>query len=80
MVFIRPVILRDSVQATFQTNARYNFMRDMQLEQAQDGVRLMRGDTIPILPELPLAPAGQPTDSPVIDLRRGEEDEDGGEP
>ena len=31
MVFIRPTILRDNVQATFETNAKYNYIRDEQL-------------------------------------------------
>jgi general secretion pathway protein D len=64
MVFIKPTILRDDTQAAFETNAKYNYVRNMQLEQNPDKVRLMPGQTKPVLP--PLAPASPP----VIDLRQ----------
>jgi general secretion pathway protein D len=51
MVFIRPTIIRDSSQSTFQTGQRYNYLRDLQIEQAQQGVQMLRGEDIPILPE-----------------------------
>ncbi len=38
MVFIRPTILRDGVQAAVETNAKYNVLRDQQLA-AQEGPR-----------------------------------------
>ena len=31
MFFIKPTILRNEAQATFETNAKYNYIRDMQL-------------------------------------------------
>jgi len=61
MVFIRPTILRDSVQAAFETNAKYRFIRDLQLEQGEDPVQLMREEQRPTLPELP---AAQPSQAP----------------
>lgn len=54
MVFIRPTILRDTIDARFQTNRKYNFIREMQLQQAEQPIRLMREETRPLLPELEL--------------------------
>lgn len=53
MVFIRPTILRDNIQARFETDAKYQYIRDLQLEQAEEPVQLMRDASRPILPELP---------------------------
>ena len=39
MVFIKPTILRDDAQAAFETNAKYNYVRDQQLAQNPDKVR-----------------------------------------
>lgn len=62
MVFIRPRILRDSMDAQFQTNAKYNYMRDEQLRQDDRPVQLMRDETRPQLLPLPeLEDAVQPT-------------------
>ena len=41
MVFIKPTILRDNVQAAFETNAKYNYIRDQQLLIKPKNVRLM---------------------------------------
>jgi general secretion pathway protein D len=60
MVFIRPTIMRDSVQAAFETDAKYRYIRDLQLQQAGENVRLMRDAQRPILPEMPQAPAPMP--------------------
>ena len=66
MIFIRPKILRDSVQTAYETNAKYNYMRDIQ-QQGRGGqggrVAIMPNEDRPILP--PLAPSGPPP----IDLR-----------
>ena len=63
MIFIRPTILRNSVQANFETNAKYRFIRDLQLQQAQETVPLMRNADRPLLPELtqpaPIPPPAQ---------------------
>ncbi len=53
MVFIRPTILRDSIQASFETNSKYNYIRDLQLNQAEEPVQLMRDAERPLLPPLP---------------------------
>jgi len=72
MVFIRPTILRDNVQATFETNAKYNYIRDQQLATKPENPRLMPLTPRPVLPDMPqpqtLSPAGSPLE-PVIDLR-----------
>ena len=44
MVFIQPKILRDGVQASFETNAKYNYIRD---EQKRMGPRF---EVVPMLP------------------------------
>jgi general secretion pathway protein D len=64
MVFIKPTILRDDAQASFETNAKYNFVRDQQIAQDPDKVKLMPGETRPLLP------AAAPADPPAIDLRQ----------
>ncbi len=51
MVFIRPTILRDNVQASYQTGTRYNYVRELQLEQQERGGGLLRGEESPLLPE-----------------------------
>ncbi|HEU4620065.1 MAG TPA: hypothetical protein VFV10_18660, partial [Gammaproteobacteria bacterium] len=58
MVFIRPTILRDSTQARFDTSGKYNFLRALQLEQAEKPVRLMHEEKSPVLPPMPGAPSG----------------------
>jgi general secretion pathway protein D len=64
MIFIKPTILRDDAQAAFETDAKYNFVRNQQLAGDPDKVRLLRNETRPVLPAA--APAGPP----VIDLRK----------
>ena len=65
MVFIRPRILRDGVEATFATQQKYNFMRDRQGDRAGERIPLMRGERRPELP--------------VLDLRGDEDDDTDGE-
>ena len=51
MIFIRPTILRDASQTAFETNQKYNMIRDVQ--QGQKGrVELMPGTQRPMLPPL----------------------------
>ncbi len=63
MVFIRPTILRDSVQAAFETNAKYRYIRDLQIQQAERSVPLMSDAQRPTLPALEegetASPAGE---------------------
>ena len=62
MVFIRPTILRDSAQAAFQTDAKYRYIRDLQLQQGEQSVQLMGDAQRPTLPELPPVEAPEPVD------------------
>jgi general secretion pathway protein D len=66
MVFIRPTILRDDVQAAFETNAKYNYIRDQQMAMRPNRPRLM-----PLTPRDVLPPIEQQVrESPgAIDLR-----------
>ena len=52
MVFIRPRILRDGVDAAIETNAKYNYIRDQQLERNDGKIPLMPGERQPTLPAL----------------------------
>lgn len=51
LVFIRPRIVRDSVAAALETNSKYNYIRDLQLNRGE-GAALMRGVDRPILPPI----------------------------
>jgi general secretion pathway protein D len=61
MVFIRPTILRDTIQASFETNTKYNYIRDLQLQQAEEPIRLMRDVERPLLPPNVTPPAPETT-------------------
>ncbi|MDH3507523.1 MAG: type II secretion system secretin GspD [Gammaproteobacteria bacterium] len=56
MVFIRPTILRDNIQSSFETNTKYNYIRDLQLQQADEPVQILRDADRPLLPEIPEQP------------------------
>jgi general secretion pathway protein D len=74
MVFIRPTILRDSIQASFETGAKYSYIRDLQLQQAEKAVPLARDADRPLLPEL-----SEPVPIPTLPPVQSEEFEaDGG--
>lgn len=52
MVFIRPKILRDGVSSAIETNAKYNIMRDQQLDRRKGKVTLLPGERQPLLPPI----------------------------
>jgi general secretion pathway protein D len=52
MVFIRPRILRDGVDAAIESNAKYNYLRDQQLGINKGKVPLMPKERQPTLPPL----------------------------
>jgi hypothetical protein len=52
MVFIRPRILRDGVDAAIETNAKYNYIRNQQLDRHDGKVPLMPNERQPTLPAL----------------------------
>ena len=56
MVFIRPTILRDSIQAAFHSDAKYRYIRDLQLEQGIRNTQLMGDAQRPVLPAIGDAP------------------------
>jgi general secretion pathway protein D len=51
-VFIRPTILRDGIDAAQYTNAKYNYIRELQLLQSEEEVPLMREEERPVLPDI----------------------------
>jgi len=52
MVFIRPKILRDESQTAFETNAKYNYIREIQQGRQGNKIRQMRDVERPIIPPL----------------------------
>jgi general secretion pathway protein D len=52
MIFIRPTILRDASQTAFETNQKYNMIREIQKGQQGKDVELMPGTQRPMLPPL----------------------------
>jgi general secretion pathway protein D len=69
MVFIRPRVVRTAEQAAFETNAKYNYMRNLQLDRDNSKIKLLPGETAPALPPFvgptapPTAPSPPPPDS-----------------
>jgi general secretion pathway protein D len=68
MFFIRPTILRDGAQAAFETNSKYNYIRDLQMTREPDNV-LPAWEAMqpapPVIPEI----SPEREQAPVIDLR-----------
>ncbi|NIA27830.1 MAG: type II secretion system secretin GspD, partial [Desulfobulbaceae bacterium] len=52
LVFIRAKILRDKSQTTFETNSKYNYIREIQRGNQGSGISLMPRQDRPILPPL----------------------------
>ncbi len=52
MIFIRSEILRDASQTAVETNAKYNFIREIQKGNQGNDISLMPGQSRPILPPL----------------------------
>ncbi len=52
MVFIRPTILSDGTDVAIATNAKYNVMRNRQLERRNGKVSLLPGERQPLLPPI----------------------------
>ncbi len=51
MVFIRPTILNNPVLANEMAMEKYQFVRDKQQDQQEKGIRLLKPEDIPVLPE-----------------------------
>jgi general secretion pathway protein D len=57
MMFIRPQIIRDQTQAAYQTDSKYNYMRDQELGyDKREFLPLLPGVSKPKLPPAPPAP------------------------
>ena len=68
MVFIQPRILRDGLDATIETNQKYNYIRDEQrrLGPQREVLPLLPGETRAELPPLPQpSPAAAPVEAPA---------------
>lgn len=68
MVFLRPRILADSVQATLETNQKYNLIRDAQIKQGErrELLPILPFDKAPQLPPIPEpAPGAPPPQQPA---------------
>ena len=52
MIFLRPTILKDSLDANESTMEKYYYIRDEQLKQQGNRVSLMPHEARPVLPEL----------------------------
>jgi general secretion pathway protein D len=52
MLFIRPTIIRDGAQAAVETNAKYNVVRNQQLQRRKGKVTLLPGERQPLLPPI----------------------------
>ena len=52
MIFIRPTILRDAATTAFETNAKYNMIREIQRGGQSADIQLMPGRSRPMLPPL----------------------------
>ncbi|MDH3534010.1 MAG: type II secretion system protein GspD, partial [Gammaproteobacteria bacterium] len=63
LIFIRPKILRDSAATSLETNAKYNYIRDIQQGNQKTGVSLMPGSDRPLLPPLEQNTVPQSTDA-----------------
>ena len=66
MVFIKPTIIRDSVASAYETNQKYTYIRNLQLENQNKSRRLIEDFETPVIPPLPNEAV---TDSPIVDLR-----------
>jgi len=56
MIFIKPTILRDAATTAFETNAKYNMIREIQRGNQDGSIQLMPGRSRPMLPPLDGAP------------------------
>jgi len=53
MIFVRAEIMRDTRDTSFQTNQKYNMIREMQGANQDGSVQLMPGTKRPMIPPLP---------------------------
>jgi general secretion pathway protein D len=70
MIFIRPTILRDATTTAFETNSKYNMIREIQRGGQDADIQLMPGRSRPMLPPLEALEEG-------VVLDNGQEDDNG---
>ncbi len=51
MVFLRPLVMRDSRQGLLLTNSKYNYIRELQLQSRESESYLLPTEPAPLLPE-----------------------------
>ena len=66
LVFIRPKILRDAEQAAIETNAKYNYIREVLRGKSGDDIQLMRGEERFALPPFEEASGKKAGEGPVV--------------
>jgi general secretion pathway protein D len=65
MIFVRAEIMRDTAETSFQTNAKYSMIRDLQRGNRENSVSLMPDLARPMIPPLPDSqPQPTQTDTP----------------
>jgi general secretion pathway protein D len=69
MFFVKPTILRDDVQARFETSAKYNYIRDLQMTTRPDTVMPSWEDERPEPVVMPVLQEPTEPEVPTIDLR-----------
>lgn len=52
MVFLHPRILREGKQSNSLSSSKYSYIRARQMSMRDEGVRLMRDDVTPLMPEM----------------------------
>jgi len=67
MVFIHPVILRDSSVAAQYTNSKYNYLRELQRAEDADGINMLPGKAHPVLPEIGEFMVTPVTAAPIVE-------------
>jgi general secretion pathway protein D len=77
LVFIRPKILRDASHTTLETNAKYNYIRDVLQENSGEGVNLMRNVDTFQLPPFEEANRPAPVEGTIMEQGQVEMSEDG---
>ena len=66
MIFIRPKILRDPLQAAYETDSKYNYMRDQQMKYNKfELLPLVPNVKKPLLPPAPPPPAYDPKERAI---------------
>ena len=78
LVFIRPKILRDAEQATIETNAKYNYIREVLSGKDGEDIQLMRGEDRFALPPFEEASGLKVGETPIINENRDADASDSG--